>query len=172
MPRTRRLIPPGYAHHVFNRGNRRQVIFADRPDYEDFIELMCRAADRQPVPLLAYCLMPNHFHLVLRPTVPASLSAYMHWLTSTHVRRRHWRHQTAGEGHVYQERYKNVVITSDLHLITVCRYVEANPLAAGLVKRAEQWPYSSLGRRTGDGPPLTPWPLPKPPDWAEFVNTS
>jgi len=72
-----------------NRGNARQRIFDDRDDYEDFIELLAKAGDHSRVPLLAFCLMPNHWHLVLWPTSAKSLSSYMHWLTSTHVLRLH-----------------------------------------------------------------------------------
>jgi REP-associated tyrosine transposase len=172
MPRKCRVLPQGYAHHVFNRGNQRQVLFTDHHDYKDFLTLMVRARQRHVVGLLAYCLMPNHFHLVVRPSRPAALPAYMHWLTSTHVRRSRCRHDTVGLGHLYQERYKNVVIINDLQLIAVCRYVESNPLTACLVKRAEEWPYSSLGCPSGVGPTLDAWPLPKPANWTELVNTA
>jgi REP-associated tyrosine transposase len=123
--------------------------------------------------LLAYCLMPNHWHLVLWPSSPPALSAYMHWLTSTHVRRHRWLTQTVGEGHLYQERYWSDVIINDLKLIAVCRYVEGNALAATLAPRAEEWPYSSLSRvaQDPDRPALASWPIPKPPNWVELVNT-
>ena len=172
MARKCRLLPPGYAHHVFNRGNKRQVLFRDHEDYLNFLALMVRAAGRHVVGLLAFCLMPNHFHFVVRPSTPAALPAYMHWLTSTHVRHTQRRYGTVGEGHLYQARYKNVVIVNDLQLITVCRYVESNPLTACLVSRAEEWPYSSLGCPSEACPPLANWPLPKPANWAELVNTA
>jgi putative transposase len=172
MARRCRLLPQGYAHHVFNRGNKRQVLFREPHDYLNFLALMVRAERRHVVGLLACCLMPNHFHLVVRPSTAAELPAYMHWLTSTHVRHTQRRYGTVGEGHLYQARYKNIVIITDLQLITVCRYVESNPLTAGLVSRAEDWPYSSLGRPSGIGPTLADWPLPKPANWAELVNTA
>jgi REP-associated tyrosine transposase len=172
MPRTRRLLEPSLIQHVLNRGNARQRIFHDRYDYEDFIELLARAADHSPVPLLAYCLMPNHWHLVLWPTVPKALSAYMHWLTSTHVLRLHRRRGTKGQGHIYQERYRHVSVRTDSQFFALCRYVESNALSAGLVERAEDWPYSSLSKTTAaDGRDLlSPWPIARPSDWLEYVN--
>jgi putative transposase len=172
MPRTRRLLEPGCIQHVVNRGNAREKIFRDRDDYEEFIGLLVRAREHSPVPLLAFCLMPNHWHLVLWPDRPAALSAYMHWLTSTHVLRVHRRRGTKGMGHIYQERYRAVHVQSAGQFLVLCRYVEANALSAGLVKRAENWPYSSLSRTaTREGLDLlSPWPIARPADWVEHVN--
>lgn len=172
MPRKCRLVPAGYVHHVFNRGNLRRRLFRDHEDYMHFLGLMVRAAERHAVAVYAYCLMPNHFHLVIRPSTPSALPAYMHWLTSTHVFHRQRRYATRGEGHLYQARYKNVIVINDLQLIAACRYVESNPLTACLVSRAEDWPYSSLGCPLGIGPTLTEWPLPKPANWRDLVNTA
>ena len=172
MARKRRLVPPGYAHHVINRGNQRRRLFRDQADYLAFLTLMTRAAERHAVAMFAYCLMPNHFHFVVRPSTPSALPAYMHWLASTHVFHRQRRYGTQGEGHLYQARYKNVIIVDDLQLIAACRYVESNPLTACLVDRAEDWPYSSLGCPPGIGPTLAEWPLPKPPNWKDLVNTA
>jgi putative transposase len=174
MPRIRRIIEPCRIHHVVNRGNARQKIFHDRDEYEDFIGLLARAGDHSRVPLLAFCLMPNHWHLVLWPTMPKALSAYMHWLTSTHVLRLHRRRGTKGHGHIYQERFRTVAVAEESQFLVLCRYVEGNALAAGLVRRAEDWPYSSLSRtKTPDGRQLlSPWPLPRPADWLAYVNAN
>jgi putative transposase len=155
-----------------NRGNARRRIFDDREDYEEFIELLAKAGDHSRVPLLAFCLMPNHWHLVLWPTTMKSLSAYMHWLTSTHVLRLHRRRGTKGQGHIYQERYRHVAVTTDAQFLVLCRYVESNAAASYLVKRAEDWPYSSLSRdKTRSGRELlSPWPVPRPADWVAYVN--
>jgi putative transposase len=172
MPRTRRVLLPCHVQHVMNRGNARQRVFQDRYEYEAFIELLAEAGDHSRVPLLAFSLMPNHWHLVLWPTSPKSLSAYMHWLTTTHVLRLHRRRGTKGQGHIYQERYRNVTVTSEHQFFALCRYVERNALASGLVKRAEDWPYCSLARtKTPSGRELlSPWPVPRPPGWLASVS--
>jgi putative transposase len=124
--------------------------------------------------LLAYCLMPNHWHLVLFPPHDGDMSRYLQWLTVTHMRRWHERHKSVGTGPLYQGRYKSFPIQRDEHFITVCRYVERNPLRCGLVKRAEQWRWGSASDAAGEPRPwITPragWPVPSPRDWTRFVN--
>jgi putative transposase len=96
----------------------------------------------------------------------------MHWLTSTHVRRTHSRWETTGLGHIYQERYRTVVVKGEGQFLTLCRYVESNALTAGLVERAELWPYSSLSRQVspeGRGL-LSTWPVARPDNWLAIVN--
>jgi REP-associated tyrosine transposase len=173
MPRIARVAVGGMVQHVLNRGNGRMRLFQKPADYAAFVDLLADAGQRVPgVRLLGYCLMPNHWHLVLWPRKEGELSAYMRWLSNTHVRRwrQHW--HSVGQGHVYQGRFKSFPVQNDLHLLTLLRYVEANPLRAGLVKRAEQWAWSSLaGRVSPDGRPLlTDWPLPRPRDWVATVN--
>ena len=92
----------------------------------------------------AYCLMPNHFHLVLWPTADGQLSRFMQWLSMTHAQRRHAHRHSAGRGHLYQSRFKSFVIQEDGHFLSVCRYVERNAVRANLVKRAERWRWGSL----------------------------
>jgi putative transposase len=173
LPRGRRIVESYSVQHVVNRGNARHTLFRDHEDYEEFISLLGMAASRVPVPLLAYCLMPNHWHLVLWPSTSTALFAYMHWLTSTHVRRTHQRRGSKGLGHLYQGRYHNVAVRGESQFFTLCRYVESNALRAGLVDRAELWPYCSLSRNaTREGQPLvSAWPLERPKDWLEIVNT-
>jgi putative transposase len=145
VPRVRRIHAPGIVQHVMNRGNRRATIFKDPEDYAAFVRLMLTAGRAFAIRLLAYCLMPNHWHLVVLATEQGAASAYLRWLTGTHVRRYHEAHHLVGTGHLYQGRYTGVPVESDRPLLVVLRYVEANPLRAGLVARAEQWPWSSLG---------------------------
>ena len=124
--------------------------------------------------LLAYCLMPNHFHLLLWPREDGDLSRFMRWLTMTHTQRWHAHRRTAGTGHLYQGRFKSFPVQSDEHFLTVCRYVERNALRAGLVERAEDWRWGSLWARRAkddaDRPVLTPWPIDRPRDWTSRVN--
>jgi putative transposase len=133
------------------------------------------AQTQQHVPgmrLLAYCLMPNHWHLVVWPQKNRDLSEVMHLLTLTHTQRWHAHYQNIGGGHLYQGRFKSIPVQSDEHYLTVCRYVERNALRAGLVKRAELWPWGSLAQRRGTelatGPVLSAGPLPWPKNWLEL----
>jgi putative transposase len=172
MPRRRRVYPDGLAFHVINRGNRRGRIFLESADYETFLDAMAAAAARTGMRVLAFCLMPNHWHLVLWPRTCRELSAFMQRLMNRHIRVHQKRHGTSGTGHIYQGRFKSVAIEDERQLLRVCRYVAANPLRAGLVDKAEEWPWSDLSRRTTeDGISLlSDWPIPRPADWLEMVN--
>lgn len=162
----------GLCYHVLNRANGRAQIFRKDGDYRAFLEVMAEASGRRPMRVLAYCIMPNHFHFVLWPREDGDLSDYMQWLMTTHVRRYHGVHATTG--HLWQGRYKAFAMQDDGHLLTVLRYVERNPLRAGLVPRAEAWRWSSLAQRRGGGPtpviPLDDGPLPLPAHWTDHVN--
>ena len=170
MPRTARASVGGVCYHVLNRGNAQQTVFHADEDYAAFEELLERACKRLPLRVLAWCLMPNHFHLVLWPHEDGDLSRWMQWLLTSHVRRHHRRYGTSG--HVWQGRFKAFPIQRDEHLLTVLRYVERNPLRAGLVARAEDWAWSSLGAMVrGDTSAwLHPGPVPRGEDWHGWVN--
>ena len=130
-----------------NRGNARAEIFSKRGDYEAFEKVLVEAVGRSSVRLLAYCVMPNHWHLVLWPRMDGHLSAFMQWLTGTHVRRWHAHRQSFGTDHLYQGRFKSFPVETDEYFLAVCRYVERNALRAGLTRRAEDWRWGSLWRR-------------------------
>jgi putative transposase len=157
---------------VLNRGNRRAAIFHKPADYDDFLNLIAKTLERVPMRILALCLMPNHFHMVLWPWHGTDLSSFMHLFTTAHVRRHHERYDTIGSGHIYQGRFKNFLIQSDRHLYNVLRYVEGNALRANLVPAAETWRWTSLSRRlTPNGRPyLSEWPVARPTDWCSRVN--
>jgi REP-associated tyrosine transposase len=150
MPRQRRFFMDGHAYHVLNRGNRRQVIFKKDQDYRAFLALVGEACRTFRMPMIGLCLMNNHWHMVIRPQPARSVSAYMHWLLNVHVHRYNKHYGLTGLGHLYQGRYKAFPIQDDAHMFTVLRYVEANPLRAGLVETAEQWKWSSLTLRRRD----------------------
>jgi putative transposase len=118
--------------------------------------------------------MPNHWHLVLWPEEDGQLGIFMHRLTNTHVRRWHAHRQSAGRGHLYQGTYKSFPVQTDAHFLTVCRYVERNPLRARLVARAEEWRWGSLyHRQKGDllaKTILAQWPVEQPKDYLGWVN--
>ncbi|MBM4094027.1 MAG: hypothetical protein FJ276_32160 [Planctomycetes bacterium] len=137
MPRGKRCFPGGTVFHVLNRGNGRQTLFFGSADVEAFVRVVKEALLIVPMRILGYCLMPNDWHLVLWPELDDRLSAFMHQLMTTHVRRWQKAHHREGEGHVYQGRFKSFPVESDEHLYTVCRYVERNAVRAGLVERAE-----------------------------------
>jgi putative transposase len=172
MPRKRRVSPDNSIHHVLNRGNRRQTIFHKAQDYAAFMNILGETLDQVPMRILAMGLMPNHFHLVLWTSKGSDLSAYMQCAMNVHVRRHHQHYGTTGHGHLYQGRFKNFLIQSDVHLYNVLRYVEGNALRAGLVTDARLWRWSSLTQPfTPVGHAyLSPWPIPRPENWVELVN--
>lgn len=145
----------GYAH-VLNRGNAGMTVFQSAAEYEELITMMDDARKRYGVDLLAFCVMPNHFHLVAHVDEAPALSAFMQqWLTS-HVRRYQQRHQTTG--HVWQGRFKSFLIQEDAHLLTVLRYVLMNPVRARLAASAWGWRWSSLWF----DPMISVWPVDPP----------
>jgi putative transposase len=158
---------------VINRGVRRARLFDHSGDYQSFLDTMREAHDRVQLRILAYCIMPNHFHLVVWPRTDTELREFVWWLTGTHSKRWHACRGSTGTGPVYQGRFKAIPVQEDGHLITVLRYVERNPLAARLVDCAEDWRWSSLFQRcrNGNAVPLEPWPILQPPDWLALVNS-
>lgn len=150
------------------------TIFEKNEDYAAFEAILQEAVERVEMRLLAYCLLPNHWHLVVWPRHDGDLSRFTGWLTLTHTQRWHAHHHNAGTGHVYQGRFKSFPVQSDGHFFVVCRYVERNALSAGLVKTADAWQWGSLWRwRQGTASEqglLSPWPLPRLPNWTERVN--
>jgi putative transposase len=172
MPRISRGLADDCIYHVINRGNGGQVVFQKDKDYEAFVNLMKEAKIRYAVNIFAYCLMPNHFHLVVMPHRSEDLSKWMQWLLTSHVRRFHKHYGTSG--HIWQGRYKSFLIQKDGHLLTVLKYVESNPLRAGLVNSANNWLWSSHRESIHRGGHLlideVPVELPK--EWSKFVNES
>ena len=135
-------------------GNGRQTIFHTGGDFAAFERVLGEGLARYPVDLLTYCLMGNHWHLVLRPREPGAMGRLMGWVGVTHVRRHHAAHGTRGGGHLYQGRFKSFPIAADDHLRLVLRYVEANARRAGLVARSADWPWGGLHARRAGGKPL------------------
>lgn len=160
----------GVCYHVLNRGNGRQRVFHKDEDYAAFLDLVEQSQERLAMRLLAWCLIPNHFHLVVWPHEDGDLSRWMQWLLTSHVRRYH-RHYH-GSGHVWQGRFKAFPIEEDEHLWTVLRYVERNALRANLVGRAEAWPWGSAAAFAGGkrAALLDPGPLPRGEEWLDWVN--
>ena len=189
MPRTPRVCVGGLVYHVLNRANGRLPLFETDADYALFLSVLREAHERVAMRTVGYCVMPNHWHLVLWPRGDGDLSQFMRWLTVTHTQRWHADRGTAGTGHVYQGRFKSFPVQSRRlsgsqraagmlagadPVLSVLRYVERNPLRAGLVTRSRAWRWSSLSQRlSGRGEPmvpLTPPPGGLPADWAKLVS--
>jgi putative transposase len=171
MPRPLRITFPNVVYHVLNRANERARIFHSDAEYRLFRLLLREASRRFPVRVLAFCIMPNHWHLVLWPLEPESISAFMHWLTTTHVAiyRRH--HGSVGDGHLYQARFKCFAVQTSADYLKVMHYVEQNALRGHLVKRAELWRWSSANERCRNRHGfLADGPIPLPANWIELLN--
>lgn len=143
-------------------------------DYAAFERILAETQARIPMRILAWCLMPNHWHLVLWPQFDGALSQFMRLATLTHTHRWHAHRASTGTGHLYQGRYKAFAVQDDEHFLIVCRYVERNALAGGLVERAEQWRWCSLWRThcapSAQSPRIDAWPVARPRDWVDEVN--
>jgi len=162
-------------YHAINRGVARLPLFEKPGDYQAFERVLEEAQQKHPTRILAFCLMPNHWHFVLWPREDGELTAFLRWLTHTHTMRWHAHHHTQGTGHLYQNRFKAFPIQEDDHYYSAMRYAERNALRADLVVRAEHWRWSSLWLRTCDerkaAALLTDGPLPLPVDWLDIVNS-
>jgi len=150
-------------------------LFDKEEDYELFEKTLIDAKEKKEMRILSYCIMPNHFHFVLQPLHDGDLSKFMSWFTMTHTQRWHAKKKTVGTGHVYQGRYKSFIVQSDAYFYQLMKYVEQNPLKAGLVKRAQDWHWGSLWKREKGAEKekslLAPWPMDLPDDYLEQVNT-
>jgi putative transposase len=174
MGRPKRAADGGLIYHVLNRANARLTFFHKPEDYAAFERVLEEAVERTKMRLLAYCLMPNHWHLVVWPKADGDLSRFTGWLTLTHTQRWHAHRRSTGSGHLYQGRFKSFPIQDDAHFYTVCRYVERNALRANLVERAEDWRWGSLYRwlrgTANEASLLAAWPERRLAGWAEEVN--
>ena len=183
-------------YHVLNRSVGKMHLFRKDASFEAFQQVIIEAHQRHPIRILSFCLMPSHWHFVVWPQKDGQLTAFLRWLTHTHAVRWRTSHHTIGYGHLYQDRFKSFVVKRDRHLLTLCRYVERNALAAGLVERAQDWRYGSLWARHANmssassssspsstaasttsspqghpiGALLTDWPAERPANWIELVN--
>lgn len=141
MPRFARLVVPEYPHHVTQRGSRRQRTFFSDADYQAYRDLLAEQLPHACVDVWAYCLMPNHVHLIL---VPHRSDALAKLLRKTHARYAQRVNQMHGwQGHLWQERFHSFVMGEE-HLLAAVKYVELNPVRAGLCNRADEWPWSSV----------------------------
>lgn len=152
MTRPLRIEFPGAIYHVTSRGDRREPIFDDDADRELLLAIVARTLERCDAQMLAYCLMGNHYHFVLH-TRRANLSALMQQLNGIYTQAYNRRHGKSG--HLFQGRFKAILVDRDSYLLEVCRYVELNPVRAGLVEQPGDWPWSSYRAHCleGESPP-------------------
>ncbi|MEK7564323.1 MAG: transposase [Patescibacteria group bacterium] len=176
MPRIERVDVGGEIYHVINRANSRVKIFDNDGDYKNLEAILEEAVTKFDMRLLAYCIMPNHWHLVLHPKQDGDLSKFMGWLTNTHTRRWHTLKGTIGQGHLYQGRYKSFICQNDYHFLALVRYVERNAKRANMVKKVEDWKWSSAWRRVygiqNQKKILSSWPISIPKNYLEYLNES
>lgn len=150
VPRPPRSFVPHGVYHVTARGNRRQEIFLAEGDWIRFLNLLGRVAGEHRWSCLSYCLMPNHYHLVME-TPNADLSAGMHRLNGRYAR---WFNERHGfNGHVFQSRFYAVLVESDAHLLELGRYLPLNPVRARLCRHPSAWPWSSYRALAGASRP-------------------
>ena len=147
MPRSARVDVGGEIYHIINRANGRLQIFNKDADYQLFEQLLFETKELLDMRILAYELMPNHWHLILYPKNDGDLGAFMHRLSNSHTRKVHARTDTNGSGHLYQGRYKSFLVDSDNYLLAVIKYVERNAVRAKLAGRCEDWRWGSARRR-------------------------
>jgi len=146
MTRPLRIEFPGAVYHVTSRGDRREAIYDDDVDRQAFIDVVALALKRFDACALAFCLMENHYHLVLHTRQP-NLSALMHLVNGVYTQAYNRRH--AKVGHLFQGRFKAILVDRDAYLLEVCRYVDLNPVRAAMVADPAQWPWSSYQVHTG-----------------------
>ncbi len=174
MPRTTRTDVGEEVYHVLNRANARVQVFDNDQDYQIFEKILAEAIERFDMRLLAYCVMPNHWHLVVYPKQSGDLAKFMGWLSNTHTRRWHIAKNTIGQGHLYQGRYKSFLCQQDDYFITLVAYVERNAKKAGLCNLSQDWKWSSIYRRENGSVEqkkiLAEWPVDMPKDYVSLVN--
>jgi putative transposase len=173
MGHPRRLFPRGDIFHVSNGAADGRVLFPSDGDYARFAEFLDRRAWYGSTRLFGYCLMPTHWHLVLSPWSGWDLSAYVRGLTLMHARWWHERCRTRGAGRIYRGQFRAFAVEPGAALLAVLRHVERNPVRAGLVRRAEDWRWSSLADRLDPGRAptrLLGGPVLLSPDWVGYVN--
>ena len=149
MSRSLRIEFPGAIYHVTSRGDRREAIYRDNADRPAHLAVIAHGMDRFDAQVLAYCLMGNHYHLVLH-TRQANLSRLMRHLNGVYTQDYNRRHGLVG--HLFQGRFKSILVDRDTHLLALCRYVERNPVAAQMVSTPGEWAWSSYRAHVGLAP--------------------
>ena len=146
MSRPLRIHLPDLIYHVLNRGNNRQVVFAEDQDDFHYLEILKRYKKKFKFKIFAYCLMTNHIHLILKTSSDGTISQIMKAMTIAHTCHYHYKYKTSG--HIWQGRFKSPIVSDDDYLLTLMRYIEQNPVRAGIVDDPEKYPFSSYQANT------------------------
>ena len=141
MPRIARAVATGFPHHIVQRGNNRERVFFDKEDEERYLSLLKKYSAKWDSPLLAYCLMSNHIHILTRPKTDESLYKMMQGVTLCYTQYANGKYQRSGR--LWESRYHSCIVDKEKYLWAVARYIEQNPVRARMVKRAEDYTYSS-----------------------------
>lgn len=147
MARKPRLDIPGRAYHVINRSVGRLQLFNEPQDYKLFLNVLMESWEIHQIDIYAFCIMPNHFHMLVRPKEVGDLQKFMHYLSSTYTRRLHIRTNTNGCGPVFQGRYKAIMVQDGKAFETIFRYIELNSVRAKLVQYSDEWEWCSSNAR-------------------------
>ncbi len=170
MPRTARAAMGGVIYHVYNSGKNGKALFRSSDDFQAYLELLIEGTAMAAVEVFGFCLMPNYWHIILRPRGKSDLSKYMSWVANTHVKRNQARHKRT-KGSMYKGRYESVAVQEGADLIDLLRYVESVPLRARVVEHAADWAWSSLGCDKKLGRQLlAELPVQRPDHWKKLVN--
>jgi putative transposase len=174
MPRKRRITKGGIVYHVLNRANRRLRIFKRALDFVAFENVLSEGVERFGMRICGYCIMSNHWHMLLWPPADDTMVDFMRWITLTHTQRWHAAHGTTGTGHVYQGPYKSFPVQSNWRYLKAMQYIESNPIRAGIVDNAADWQWSSFVHRIGKGSAkpfrLDHGPISLSKNWPQIVN--
>ena len=176
MAHSARVDVGDVPYHILNRAVGRMRIFNKQSDYQTFLEILAEAKRETKMRILSFSIMPNHWHLALFPREDGDLGIFMHRLTNAHTRRVHAETSTTGTGPLYQGRYKSFMIEDDMHLLTVIKYIERNPVRAKLVQRGEEWRWGSAWLRAQNNPTtiarfIDEAPVDLPQNYMHWINT-
>lgn len=141
MPRIFRILPEEGVLHILTRGNNRQAVFHDDKDYNTYLNFIPRYKAENKIKVYHYCIMPNHIHLIIEITPKSNLSKFMKQLNLSYLY--HYKKRYKYDGHLWQGRYKSLIISKDEYLIVCARYIELNPVKAKIVKNPKDYQYSS-----------------------------
>jgi len=170
MARKRRRIIGGQIYHICNRVTEGKQLFGPPSEYDQWMRTLIEAMANYDFMVFAFCAMPTHWHLLVTAEKPKDLMRGMQWLGATHAIRLRRCHETVGRGAIYQGRYRSFWIKPGSLFWIITRYIERNPVRAGLVSNPLDWKWSSYGQKGLRTVPLTKPPGDKPTAWNDLVN--